>query len=209
MDCSLPGSSIHGIFQAKVLEWGAIAFSDSSHGNMNYPELLARPGARQLSKGLKAFDRSAINPQTLMCWLNLRQSVPVPETSGQSGRTLAEDTELGLCPSIKTTDFWFFQIFDPLTSGLKIFYSLIKVGTKSNCELQKQSFCSSVICTVRFNITCFVGRAPLVTQMVKNLLAIQETQIRSLGQEDPLEKEMVTHSSIHAWRIPWIKKPGL
>ena len=116
---------------------------------------------------------------------------------------------MGLCPSIKTTDFWFFQIFDPLTSGLKIFYSLIKVGTKSNCELQKQSFCSSVICTVRFNITCFVGRAPLVTQMVKNLLAIQETQIRSLGQEDPLEKEMVTHSSIHAWRIPWIKKPGL
>ena len=43
----------------------------------------------------------------------------------------------------------------------------------------------------------------LVTQMVKNLPAMQETQIRSLGQEDPPEKEIGTHSSILAWRIPW------
>ena len=39
--------------------------------------------------------------------------------------------------------------------------------------------------------------------MVKNLPAMWETQVRSLGQEDPLEKEMATHSSILAWRIPW------
>ena len=38
--------------------------------------------------------------------------------------------------------------------------------------------------------------------------AIQETQLRSLGQEDPLEKEMATHSSILAWRIPWTEEPG-
>ena len=44
--------------------------------------------------------------------------------------------------------------------------------------------------------------------MVKNLLAMWETQVRSLGQEDPLEKEMATHSSILAWRIPWTEKPG-
>ena len=44
--------------------------------------------------------------------------------------------------------------------------------------------------------------------MVRNLPAMQETWVRSLGQEDPLEKEMVTHSSILAWRIPWIEKPG-
>ena len=42
----------------------------------------------------------------------------------------------------------------------------------------------------------------LVAQMVKNLLAVQETQIPSLGQEDPLEEGMATHSSILAWRIP-------
>ena len=43
---------------------------------------------------------------------------------------------------------------------------------------------------------------------VKNLPAMQETQVRSLGQEDPLEKEMVTHSSILAWEIPWTEEPG-
>ena len=44
--------------------------------------------------------------------------------------------------------------------------------------------------------------------MVKNLPAMQETQVQSLGQEYPLEKEMATHSSILAWRIPWTDKPG-
>ena len=42
-----------------------------------------------------------------------------------------------------------------------------------------------------------------MTEMVKNLPAIQETRVQSLGQEDPLEKRMATHSSILAWRIPW------
>ena len=44
--------------------------------------------------------------------------------------------------------------------------------------------------------------------MVKNLLRVQETQLRSLGQEDLLEKKMATHSSILAWRIPWTEEPG-
>ena len=48
----------------------------------------------------------------------------------------------------------------------------------------------------------------LVAQSVKNLPAMQETQVQSLGWEDPLEAEMATHSSILAWRIPWIEKPG-
>ena len=47
-----------------------------------------------------------------------------------------------------------------------------------------------------------------LAQMVKNLLAMQETRVRSLGQEDPLEKGMAIHSSILAWRIPWTEKPG-
>ena len=51
-------------------------------------------------------------------------------------------------------------------------------------------------------------RAFLVAQTVKNPLAMQETQVQSLGREDPLEKGMATHSSILAWRIPWTKKPG-
>ena len=48
----------------------------------------------------------------------------------------------------------------------------------------------------------------LVAQMVKNLPAMQETQVRSLGWEEPLEEEMVTHSSILAWRIPWSEESG-
>ena len=44
--------------------------------------------------------------------------------------------------------------------------------------------------------------------MVKNLPAVQETEVQSLGQEDPMEKEMATHSSILAWRIPWTEEPG-
>ena len=44
--------------------------------------------------------------------------------------------------------------------------------------------------------------------MVKNLPAMQEMQVRSLGQEDPLKKEMATHSSILAWKMPWSEEPG-
>ena len=51
-------------------------------------------------------------------------------------------------------------------------------------------------------------RAPLLTRTVNSLPALWETCIRSLGQEDPLEKGMVTHSSILAWRIPWTEEPG-
>ena len=44
--------------------------------------------------------------------------------------------------------------------------------------------------------------------MVKNPPAMQETQVQSLGQDDPLEKGMATHSSIRAWRIPWTEEPS-
>ena len=47
-----------------------------------------------------------------------------------------------------------------------------------------------------------------VAQTAKHLPAVQETQVRSLGREDPLEKEMATQSSILAWRIPWTEEPG-
>ena len=50
--------------------------------------------------------------------------------------------------------------------------------------------------------------ASLLTQLVKNLPAMQETQVRFLGWEDSLEKEMATHSNILAWKIPWTEEPG-
>ena len=48
----------------------------------------------------------------------------------------------------------------------------------------------------------------MVAQMVKHLSTIRETQVRSLGREDPLEKEMTIHSSTIAWKIPWTEEPG-
>ena len=50
--------------------------------------------------------------------------------------------------------------------------------------------------------------ASLLAQMVKRLPAVRETWVRSLGWKDPLEKEMVTHSSTFAWKIPWTEEPG-
>ena len=47
-----------------------------------------------------------------------------------------------------------------------------------------------------------------MAQTIKNLLVMQETQVQSLGRDDPLEEEMATHSSILAWEIPWTEKPG-
>ena len=47
-----------------------------------------------------------------------------------------------------------------------------------------------------------------MAQKVRRLCAMQETWVRSLGQEDPLEKAMATHSSILAWKIPWTEEPG-
>ena len=55
---------------------------------------------------------------------------------------------------------------------------------------------------------CKVLRTPLVAQMVKRLSTMQETRVRSLGWEDPLEKEMAIHSSTIAWKIPWTEEPG-
>ena len=54
----------------------------------------------------------------------------------------------------------------------------------------------------------FLEGLSLVAQMVKNLCAIQDTQVLSLGWEDHLEKRMATHSSILAWRTPWTEEPG-
>ena len=53
-----------------------------------------------------------------------------------------------------------------------------------------------------------LDKASLVAQLVKNLPAVQETRVQSLGWEDPLEKETATYSSILAWKIPWTEEPG-
>ena len=60
----------------------------------------------------------------------------------------------------------------------------------------------------RFSTHVHIHWNSLVAQTVKSLPAVQETWVQSLGREDPLEKEMATHSSIFAWKTPWTEKPG-
>ena len=60
----------------------------------------------------------------------------------------------------------------------------------------------------RLSAAAHPRRASLVIQRVKRLPAMQEARVRSLGRKDPLEKEMATHSSTLAWRIPWMEEPG-
>ena len=60
----------------------------------------------------------------------------------------------------------------------------------------------------KISIVLLLTVASQVAQRVKNLPTMQETQVQSLGKEDPLEKSLAPHSSIFAWRIPWTDKPG-
>ena len=64
------------------------------------------------------------------------------------------------------------------------------------------------VCSHQIQSTLKINWASLVAQRLKHLPGIRETQVRSLGREDPLEKEMATHSSTLAWRIPWREEPG-
>ena len=63
-------------------------------------------------------------------------------------------------------------------------------------------------CSHEIKRRLFLGGASLVAQTVKSLSAMLETWVRSLGRKDPLEKEMATHSSTPAWKIPWTEEPG-
>ena len=55
---------------------------------------------------------------------------------------------------------------------------------------------------------CREAKTSLVSQLLKSPPSMRETWVQSMGWEDPLEKEMATHSSIRAWRIPWTEEPG-
>ena len=74
--------------------------------------------------------------------------------------------------------------------------------TQNRCYL-----CDEPVSSLTFTINTSLV-ASLVAQSVKHLLAMRETWVRSLGREDPLEKDMVTHSSTLAWKIPWTEEPG-
>ena len=76
---------------------------------------------------------------------------------------------------------------------------------KTGLQLRLAFSCCVTLCQL---LNLSFPRASLVAQRLKSLPAMRETWVQSLGQEDPLEKEIATHSSILAWRIPWMKEPG-
>ena len=75
-------------------------------------------------------------------------------------------------------------------------------------EITQKKECTGHIQKPAIWVSLKVTIASLVAQMVKNLPAMQRTQVQSLSREDPLEKEMVIHSGILAWRISWTEEPG-
>ena len=72
----------------------------------------------------------------------------------------------------------------------------------------KRLFSFSSYSAIRVVSSAYLRTGFPIVQMVKNLPVMQETWVPSLGQEDPLEKEMATHSSVLAWRIPWTEEAG-
>ena len=126
-------------------------------------------------------------------------------------------------PSMLTVSLpMFHSILSPNTvhssSSLKrqflcVFYSSItQLSCRSNGSFPItiwQNGITIVFYTIVFyTITILCNWASLVAQRVKSLPAMRDTRIQSLGWEDPLEKEMATHSSTLAWKIPWTEKPG-
>ena len=151
-DCSLPGSSVHGILQARILEWVAMPFSRGS------------------------------SPPRDQTWVSC--------IAGRFFTVWA--TKEALNKNIRTNN-WHKQNSsrdDVILSWSKSsFGSFFEMSWKNPNEV--------------FYQVSITGRASLMVQTVKNLPEIWNTWVQSLGWEDSLEKGMVTHSSILAWRVPW------
>ena len=101
---------------------------------------------------------------------------------------------------------YFFVKPAPTTPDMR--HPLLYASTKSSNIFHHKSNTYLLQKVVRAKNYSSIVHLSLVAQMVKNLLAMRETQVQSLGWEDPLEKGLATHSSILAWRIPWTEEPG-
>ena len=147
----LPGSSVHGIFQARVLEWGAIAFSSTS-------------------------------------W----------QIDGETIETVTDFIFLG--SKITVDSDCSHEIKRWLLLGVKSMTNLDSVLKSRDVTLPTKVHLVKVM--------VFPWWTSLVAQTVKHPPTMQETQVQSLGWEDLLEKEMATHSSVLAARIPGTGEPG-
>ena len=142
------------------------------------------------------------NKCLLISWLQSPSAVILEPNKVKS--VTVSTVSPSICHEMMRKFIWF-QLFLNL-----LILAFMTQDTVYFCEYSKCSWkeCTFFSCWVEYSVnqTQFVNGifgASLVTQTVNNLPAMQETWVRSLGQEDPLEKGMAIHSSILAWRIPW------
>ena len=159
MDCNPPGASVHGIHQARILEWVVIPFSRGSSWFRDRTWVSCF--GRQIFYHLSHQE----SPLTI-----LKVLTNISQVLGCQGKFPV--FSISCCPNCH--------------GGCHYAQRAILLP----CGLEDRK------------------RASLVAQMVKNLPAMWETQVRSLGLEDALEKAMATHFSILAWRIPWTEQLG-
>ena len=179
MDYRQPSSPVHGILQARILEWVAIPFSRGS------------------------------------CWP--RDQIWVSCISGRFFTIWAISLGIRKCPQgkllyldiFKVTVYWYSHFIIPFWRLSLLSCNLGYLFLKDILIFWR--FCGDKnfrICILLYYISILSEGTSLVAHSVKNLLAVQETWVPFLGQEDPLEKEMATHFSILAWKIPWTKELG-
>ena len=162
MDCSPPGSSVHGIPQERILEWIAISFSRGS----SWPRDGIHVSSVQFSRSVVS---NSLRPHGLYSlWNSLWQNTGVGGLSLLQGIFPTQGLNRGILHCRRILYHW---------------------ATRENNRYISQ----------KLQLWHIKDSA----QMIKNLPEMQETQVQSLGWEDPLEKGMATHSSILAWRIPW------
>ena len=128
-----------------------------------------------------------------------------------NGNPLAELTErLGIHTLTNDFEHFLYAYLIPIYICWRCEYlNLLPILKWVVCLIIEVCFLKSFLCTLYKNpLSNMWFAASLVARVVKNLPAMQETQVRSLIQEDPLEKEMATHSSILAWKILWAEGPG-
>ena len=141
----------------------------------------------------------------------LKDWVPMPVLPRTSSETWRDALHLS-GSSLLICEMWNWVSRSSVNCPTLTFYKSITVITKRVTSFSDwlKYHKKSVVTQTRFLLCSEVtyNRASLVAQMVKNLPAMREIQVWSLGQEDPLEKGMATHFSILAWRIPWTEEPG-
>ena len=190
MDCRPPGSSVHGIFQARILEWVVISFSRESSRprDWTWVSCIGRWILYHCTtwEAQREREREVTQSCPTLCYL-MDCSLPGSSVHGIFQAIVLE---------------WIAVSFSKESSRPRdrTWVSHIVDRRCTVCDLSQRSRNCAYICIC-------VCRASLAAQRIKRLPAVQETQVWSPGWEDSLEKEMATHSSILAWRIPWTEEP--